>query len=32
LNVAFNAGTLRFGGTPRRGRVAIDDVVRAIVG
>jgi uncharacterized protein YbjT (DUF2867 family) len=32
MNVAFNAGKLRLGGTPRRGRIGIDEVVRALVG
>jgi uncharacterized protein YbjT (DUF2867 family) len=31
MNVALNDGKLRWTGTPRRGRVAVDDVVRAIV-
>ena len=32
MNVALNDGKLRFSGTPRRGRVGIDEVVRAILG
>ena len=32
MNVALNDGKLRWTGTPRRGRVGVDEVVRAIVG
>ena len=32
MNVAFNAGKLRLSGTPQRGRVGIEEVVRALVG
>jgi hypothetical protein len=32
MNAALNDGKLRWTGTPRRGRVGVDEVVRAIVG
>ncbi len=31
MNVAFNRGTIHWSGTPRRGRVGIEDVVRGLV-
>jgi uncharacterized protein YbjT (DUF2867 family) len=32
MNVSFNRGAIHWSGTPRRGRVGIDEVVRGLVG